>query len=133
MNKEEYKKRIKQEFEKRNLNGFANHTILADLMADICTDVVKENCNLPVVMPRFNVNHYATVYPNAKGWQKIIDVTAENYCVSKETAKEIVDRKCTEENAYRDQLWCIMSELHSMYFNGQNYFDSSFMFLENGA
>ena len=49
MNKEDYKKRIKQEFEKRNLNGFANHTILADLMADICTDVVKENCNLPFV------------------------------------------------------------------------------------
>ena len=52
MNKEEYKRQIKQKFTERNLNGFANHTILADLMADICIEVVKENCNLQNVSNR---------------------------------------------------------------------------------
>ena len=127
--------------EKQDLiDDLARKMAVNDLMYDYriraVTDFAEKLENLfaiPVVMPRFNVNYYVTIYPNDIGWQKIIEIISEQYNMSKEDARRKVQKRTTKDNGYKDQLWCIMSELHSMYFNGQNYFENSYMLFENGA
>ena len=79
---------------------------------------------------RVNVNSYVIIYPNDNGWKKIIKVIAETHKICSNDAKVMVDKKRTPDNGYKDQLWCIMSELNSMYYNEQRFFENSFMLME---
>jgi hypothetical protein len=45
-----------------------------------------------VIMPRFNLNHEVVIYPNEKGWQMIIELTAKNYQVLESGTKHTCDR-----------------------------------------
>ena len=87
----------------------------------------------PVVMPRFNLNHEVVIYPNEKGWQKIIELTAKNYQFSIEKAIEWTDKRKTDDGGYKEQLWVIISDLHDMFYNGQNYMQTTWVSLLNEA
>ena len=73
----------------------------------------------------FNWNWKVTIYPNARGWEKIHELTAEKYQFDWVKTVEWVSRKRSNDGGYTDQLWCIASELHSMFYNGQNYLENT--------
>ena len=57
-------------------------------------------------------NDFIIIYPNEKGWQKIYALVGE----------DLADRRTTADYGYRDQMWRIIHDLHSMFFHGQGYF-----------
>lgn len=62
----------------------------------------------------FNLNDSAIVYPNDKGWAKIIELVGRDYAES-----------CrTQDNGYKEELWSIMNNLGSMMYMGQDYFEN---------
>ena len=63
----------------------------------------------------FSHNDEVTIYPNTKGWAKIIELFGtESYY-----------NKMTGDDGYRDQLWVIIRDLHEMFYNGQSYFKNT--------
>ena len=72
-----------------------------------------------------NMNDMVTIYPNKNGWKKMIELTQENYNFSESQAIRYIDSKTITYNAYKDQLWCIIQDYHSMFFNDQTYFENS--------
>lgn len=70
----------------------------------------------------FSHNDNVTIYPNEKGWAKIIELTGD---------VDVYYYKQTEDGGYRDQLWCIMHDLHEMFYNGQQYFENTLVKIEN--
>jgi len=85
----------------------------------------------PVIIHHFNLNDEVIIYPNEKGWQKIIELTAKNYKFSTEKAIEWTDKRKTEDDGYKEQLWVIISDLHDMFYNGQNYMQTTYCLFIN--
>lgn len=82
-------------------------------------------------MEHFNLNDKVTIYPNEKGWEKIKGLIFEkNDGISWDEAVEIAEKKRTEGNGYRDQLWCIIDDLHEMFFMSQDYLEHTFVDLK---
>lgn len=74
----------------------------------------------------FNINDYITIYPTESGWDKLIQITKDEYGITtKKATIRINDKKDGE--GFRDQLWNFMDTYHEMFFNGQTYFKSSFI------
>lgn len=65
-----------------------------------------------------NLNDYATIYPNENGWKEIDRILFKKY-----GKNEFIEKFKTDDNGYRDQLWEIINTFHSMFFNGQTYFE----------
>ena len=72
-------------------------------------------------MNAFNFNWKVTIYPNELGWKKILEITQDRYRITEFAAMLWVDRRRSNDGGYTDQLWSIASELHEMFYNGQNY------------
>ena len=68
----------------------------------------------------FSMNDDVIIYPNEKGWAKIIELKGTESYYSKQT----------DDGGYTDQLWCIIRDLHEMFFNGQNYFENTTVTIE---
>ncbi|MBW7844875.1 MAG: hypothetical protein H3C45_04390 [Bacteroidia bacterium] len=85
------------------------------------------------VMPRFNLNHEVIIYPNEKGFAKIKALIANRYLLSNEEAETWVNKRKTEDGGYKEQLWVIVSDLHDMFYNGQNYMATAWIALLNEA
>ena len=77
-------------------------------------------------MEKFTVNDQVVIYPNDKGWDKIHDLIREKYRLSNQKTFDFIEGR-KFDGGYRDQMWTIMSDLHSMYFNGQNYFSNTYI------
>ena len=71
---------------------------------------------------KFNHNDEVTIYPNDRGWAKIVELTGR---------VESIYEKQTEDGGYRDQLWCIIHDLHEMFYNGQRYFENTTIKIES--
>ncbi len=78
-----------------------------------------------------NLNKSITIYPNETGWRKIVALTANNYLLSEKEAKEIVNKHKTKDGGYKDQHWSIINDLHSMFFNGQNFLKTADIKIDN--
>lgn len=85
------------------------------------------------VMPRFNLNHEVIIYPNEKGFAKIKALIANRYLLSNEEAETWINKRKTEDGGYKEQLWVIVSDLHDMFYNGQNYMTTTWIALLNEA
>ena len=105
---------------------------------DVChmwCEVIKEAQNdvkkeYEEKLSKLNMNDYITIYPNENGFRKIKALIANRYLLSNEEAEEWVKKRTTKENGYKDQMWVIISDLHDMFFNGQNFMETShFSFL----
>lgn len=81
-------------------------------------------------LSKLNMNDYITIYPNENGFRKIKALIVNRYLLSSEEAEEWVKKRTTKDNGYKDQMWVIISDLHDMFFNGQNFMETShFSFL----
>lgn len=85
------------------------------------------------VMPRFNLNHKVIIYPNERGFAKIKALIGNRYLLSNEEAETWVNKRKTEDGGYKEQLWVIVSDLHDMFYNGQNYMATTWIALLNEA
>ena len=76
---------------------------------------------------KYNSNNNVVIYPNEKGWAKIREILQKEYKF--ETAKELDEWliKHTVNGGYKDQLWTIVADFNSMFFNGTSYFENSFI------
>ena len=72
----------------------------------------------------FSHNDEVTIYPSEEGWKKIHDLVKKAYDLNDLLARVWVDRRRSGEG-YRDQLWVIIDLFHSMFFNGQKYFENT--------
>lgn len=72
-------------------------------------------------LSRFNLNHKVIIYPNKRGWRKIKALIASKYLLSCEEADVWVNARKTTCGGYEEQLWVIISDLHDMFYNGQNF------------
>ena len=72
-------------------------------------------------LPRFNLNKKVIIYPNERGWRKIKALIACKYLLSNEEADKWINVRKTSCGGYKEQLWVIISELHDMFYNGQNF------------
>ena len=78
-------------------------------------------------MIKFNINWEIIIYPSESGWDKIHDLTKEAYHLTHDVAIEWVNSRTVPakddmSKGYKDQLWSIAGDLHSMFFNGTPYF-----------
>jgi hypothetical protein len=79
-------------------------------------------------MNTINLNQNVIIYPNEKGWIKIKEILIdqyESYGIFASKALQTIELRRTEDGGYKDQLWHIMSDLHEMFFNGQQYFETT--------
>ena len=101
--------------------------IWCEVIEEAQNDVKKE---YEEKLSKLNMNDYITIYPNENGFRKIKALIANRYLLSNEEAEEWVKKRTTKENGYKDQMWVIISDLHDMFFNGQNFMETShFSFL----
>lgn len=74
---------------------------------------------------KYNLNYNVAIYPNELGWNKIRELLQKAYNFkSKESLEEYIKHRTSTNGAFVDQLWSIMSDLHDMFYNGTQYFDS---------
>lgn len=78
---------------------------------------------------RFNLNHEVIIYPNERGFAKIKALISNKYSLSSEEAEVWVNKRKAEDGGYKEQLWVIVSDLHDMFFNGQNYMSKTWITL----
>jgi hypothetical protein len=76
-------------------------------MNNVPEHILKEAAHL-------SMNDEVVIYPNERGWAEI----AKLLSFYPETRR-------TSDGGYKDQLWCIISELHTMFYNGQSYFKNT--------
>jgi hypothetical protein len=68
-----------------------------------------------------SMNDKVVIYPTEKGWKKIRDIY-----ISKNRSIAIMETYMkTKDDGYEDTMWCIVSDLHEMFFNGQSYFKNT--------
>jgi len=77
----------------------------------------------------FNMNYEAIIYPNEKGWNRIISDLMEAYQFNVEKATEWAEKRKTEDGGYKEQLWEIIAMHNGMFFNGTSYFETTNMVL----
>ena len=77
-------------------------------------------------MKSYNLNSNVILYPNKSGWEKIAEITQEEYALTKEQAGRWVNNR-KQGAGFKEQLWVIMSVYHKMFFNGQRYFETTFI------
>jgi len=70
------------------------------------------------------MNDEVIIYPNDRGWGKIRELLKEHYLLSDSDATDWIDKR-KSNGGYKEQLWVVINNFHSMYFNGQNYFKST--------
>lgn len=76
-------------------------------------------------MYKFNVNDKIIIYPTPSGWDKINELISDKYVIPLDEAKQWVEHRKTQDGGYQEQLWVIISDLHSMFFNGQAYLETT--------
>ena len=80
---------------------------------------------------QFGLNDKVTIYPNAKGIQKMIELVQTAYKLStQEATAEILDKIESVEHigdGYTSQLWDIMGLFGEMFFLGTSYFENTFV------
>lgn len=74
-----------------------------------------------------NINEEVIIYPTEKGWKKIKELMQIAYRLTNEQVDDWVFLRTTDDNGYTDQLWVIISILHPMFFNGQDYLEHTWM------
>ena len=78
-------------------------------------------------MNRLNLNNDIVIYPNEEGWKKINELTRKAYNLSDTETEDWLDRRKTENNGLKEQLWVIIDLYHSMFFNGQRYLETAYI------
>lgn len=75
----------------------------------------------------FNLNNSATIYPTSEGWIKIKELLQSKYTFKQYTDFEDFLEKRTGKYGvgYTDTLWCIISDLGEIFYNGSNYLGNS--------
>lgn len=73
----------------------------------------------------FSSNDKVTIYPNNSGLDKMVLLIEEIHCITHGEAVEMVSKNLTDGDGYTDQLWCIIQDFGSMFFNGQTYFETT--------
>ncbi len=77
-------------------------------------------------MKKYNINDSVIIYPNEKGWVKIREILKKEYSfATEESVDEFINLRKTPDGGYKEQLWCIASDLHDMFYNGTCYFNTS--------
>lgn len=71
----------------------------------------------------YNLNNKVIIFPNENGWNKIIEIIKNEHNLTWSAANEWVERRKVNDG-FEDQLWVIMSDLHSLFFNGTAYLKS---------
>ena len=77
-------------------------------------------------MAKYNLNDNVILYPNQRGWAKIVEITQNEYNLTQEQVAAWVHRR-KECGGFKEQLWVVMSVYHEMFFNGQQYFETAFI------
>lgn len=75
-------------------------------------------------MVKYNFNNYVTIYPTEHGWNRIIEITKNNYNLTWYAANELVDRRRVENNGFREQVWVIISDYNEIFYNGTTCLES---------
>ena len=84
-------------------------------------------------MKNINLNENVIIYPSEYGWKKIKEIVVQQYHdagVPEEHALEYIRGHKTDDDGYREQLWCIISDFHEMFYNGTRYFDKVIILIE---
>ncbi len=89
----------------------------------------KSASSQTAVMPRFNMNNEVIIYPNEIGFAKIKALISNKYLLSSQEANNWIKKRKTEDGGYQDQLWVIVSDLHHIFYNGQNFIDTTIAIL----
>ncbi len=77
-------------------------------------------------METFSSNDKVIIYPTPLGWRKILAIQQTNYDLSDyDTMVKFFDDRYSRDGGYIDMLWKIISELNTMFFNGQKYFKNT--------
>lgn len=80
------------------------------------------------LMETINLNTEVIIYPNEKGWEKLVECQYNLYAQygiqKKEDAKRYVESKRTQDDGFKEQLWVLMQTYHDMFFNGTPYWEN---------
>lgn len=79
------------------------------------------------MLAEININQYASIELTEAGLKKVIDILMLLY---PENAIYYVNKRIVG-NVYTDQLWCIMSDLHEIFFNGSQYLENTTIKIQN--
>jgi len=69
----------------------------------------------------FNINDKVIIYPNKKGWDKLVQLNMNVYKQNHKTALSYIDRCRTDDDGFEEQLWIIMELYNGIFYNGSNY------------
>lgn len=84
-------------------------------------------------METVNLNSEVIIYPNKKGWVKMVECYHKYYnqyaseghlVVTWEDTKNYIESRKTEDGGFKEQLWVIMATYHDMFFNGTPYWEN---------
>lgn len=79
---------------------------------------------------KHTMNDEVIIHPSVYGIFKMIECIQSKYSISRIQAQDWVNKRITDDGGYKDQLWVIIRDYHSMFFNGQQYFaDTYFDFI----
>jgi len=67
-------------------------------------------------MNKYNINNEVIIYPTERGFKKIKHKLIEIY--GEELGALEFNRKLTETNGFKEQLWCIMQDHSNLFYNG---------------
>lgn len=72
-------------------------------------------------------NHNVLVYPNDKGWAELKRLRALYHRISQHEADDWIERGRTADGAFKEQLWQIAAEFHSMFYNGSTFWRNTYL------
>ena len=85
-----------------------------------------------LITTELNFNKKVIIYPNNNGWIKIREIITEDYLLlSTEGVDNWIETRKTPCGGYRDSLWTIISDFHSMFYCGSEFFDKVIIRIED--
>jgi len=70
------------------------------------------------------LNDEIILFPNKRGWERIIELFAEYYYCSIEEAKRVITLKRSPKG-FKIQMWQFIATYGSMIYHGNNYFENT--------
>lgn len=72
-----------------------------------------------------NHNDQMIIYPTERGWQAITEHIQAHYGYSPSRLRTFMECRKTKDGGYKDQMWRIIHDLHTLFYNGQTYFTTT--------
>lgn len=85
-------------------------------------------------LAEINLNQEVIIYPTEQGWIDLFNTLKKNTWVhvfiddnntEEDVVNEYIDKKRTDDGGYKDQLWQIIHDYGSLFYNGSDFLKTS--------